>query len=299
MKGDISTYAGIESQCRGQVIRNEPLARYTSLGIGGPADLFVLPRDLDDLRNVMELAEGIPVLVIGRGTNLLISDQGFRGVVIKLSHAFGEIKVRGDVVSVGAGLGLQDLVHFCAEQGLGGLELATGIPGTVGGAVKTNAGTATEAVGDRISRVELVGRRGGLVSLGKAELNFRYRGSFLPDGGVIYRVEFQLWESNPRDIRAKMGELLDQRRKSQPLSEPNVGCIFKNPEEDSAGRLIEQCGCKGMRIGGAVISQRHANFILNLGGAGFDDVARLINVVRERVYRLTGVSLELEVEVIT
>lgn len=285
---------------RGQVRRDEPLAKHTSFGIGGSADLFVLPRDLDDLRAVLRLAgEGeIPLLVIGRGTNLLISDRGFRGMAVKLGSGFREIVVKENSVSVEAGLGFQDLVCFCSERGLGGLEFAVGIPGTVGGAVKTNAGTKTEAIGDRISRIDLVNRLGELISLGKSALSFQYRSSNIAEGGIIHRVEFRLWESDPRIVKVRMEDLLDKRRKAQPLSEPNAGCIFKNPENDFAGRLIDQCGCKGMRVGGAVVSEKHANFILNVGQASFDDVLRLIERVREVVYRQTGTGLELEVDVV-
>ena len=294
----MTPYAEIESRCRGVVLRDEPLAPHTSLGIGGPADLFVWPRDLDDLQTVMALAQGVPLLIMGRGTNLLISDRGFQGVVLGLGPGFRGLNVHDDVVSAEAGLGLQALLHFCAERGLGGIEFVAGIPGTVGGAIKTNAGTATQAIGDRVQGVEVVDRGGQLRPLNPPDLGFRYRGSSLPDGGVVYRVEFKLQESDPQRIRDRIEELMAHRRRTQPLSAPNAGCIFKNPPGDSAGRLIEECGCKGLRVGGAVVSEKHANFILNLGGARFDDVVRLIDMVRERVYRSTGVALELEVEVI-
>ncbi len=280
-----------------RVKRDEPLSRHTSMGIGGPADAYAEPATADELRAVLDLVaeRGVPLLMIGRGTNLLPDDRGFRGVALKLAGEFGRIEVGDGWVEAGAAAPLAALVERGMHRDLGGLEFTTGIPGAVGGSLAGNAGTASEALGDRVERVDVAAAGGLLRRLNAAECGFAYRTSALRSAGaVITAARFRLEPRSRIEVASRVRTYTD-KRKSQPLTQPNVGCIFKNPAGDSAGRLIDAAGLKGARSGGVEVSARHANFMVNLGGATAADVRALIGVVRAGVRSAHGVALETEV----
>ncbi|UCE17540.1 MAG: UDP-N-acetylmuramate dehydrogenase [Gemmatimonadota bacterium] len=291
--------AFIEKKCQGRVLHNEPLSSHTSFGIGGPADAFVWADGVEDVEIVQDavLSNEIPFLVIGNGTNLLFHDEGFRGVVLRLGRHFKGIVSEGTRVTAGAGANLSKTLSFCAEHDLGGFEFAVGIPGTVGGAVSSAAWTRSGGIRDRLSRVTAMGPKGDVVTKDAPSLGNEH-GDLVPDGCIITEVSFQLEPAPENAIRLEMERLMARRKQTQPLNKRSAGCVFRNPEHQSAGRIIDECGCKGMRVGGAVVSEKHANFIINSGGARSEDVLELIERVRERVHSATGVLLGLEIDVV-
>lgn len=272
----------------------------TSFRIGGPADLILFPHDLDDLTVLMHLfiREGVRYLVLGNGTNLLVSDRGVREPLINLSHGFGAIKKEGATVVAGGGVGLPHLLRFCADNALEGLEYLAGIPGTVGGGIRMNVGSWGVEVGDLVSSVMVMDHQGWIRRLSRDRLTFEYRGVHLPPGDIILRGEFALQEGEKGAITERMGDVMRRRKQTQPLSFPSAGSIFKNPQGIPAGKLIEEVGLKGLRRGDAMVSPVHANFIVNLGGARSGDVLGLIELIQERVYQERGIMLEPEVKII-
>lgn len=279
-----------------------PMARYTSLRIGGPADAVATPASREDLATLLDLCEQhqLPTLSIGAGFNLLVSDAGIDGVVIRLSR-FRRLEERSrTAVFAEAGVTHASLTRFCVERGLSGLEFGAGIPGVVGGWVTMNAGIGTREVVDVALEVEIIGPgREPARTLTRDELDFSYR-SFrnLPPGAVVVSVLFEVTRSEPDAVRSEVDRLLAQRARTQPLNILSCGSVFKNPEGDFAGRLIEAAGLKGEREGGAQISPLHANFIANTGGATAADVRRLMERAREAVEKASGVSLEPEVRIV-
>jgi UDP-N-acetylmuramate dehydrogenase len=284
---------------RGRVLRDEPLSRHTSFRIGGPADALVVPEDVSDLKAALAFAraERIPVHILGGGSNTLVRDGGIRGMVILLS-ALQDLERSGAEVKVGAGVRLSRLLAFCSRQGLAGLEVLSGIPGTVGGAVWGNAGAWGGSVADRLARVRLVTADGEDRALSREAIPFAYRCSGLPRGAVVTQAVFFLTEDAPFAIRRRISRCLIQRNASQPVEFRSAGSIFKNPPGDFAGRLVEEAGIKGTRIGGAMISEQHGNFIINLGGALATDVLALASLAQERVQAESGIRLEMEIQVI-
>lgn len=266
---------------------DEPLARHTTFRIGGPADVLVEPRDEEELAGVLRLAarEGVPLRILGGGANLLVRDEGVRGAVVRLTGLNCRRRNR-----VQAGFPLPRLVRQTLEEGLGGLEPLAGVPGTVGGAVRMNAGGRHGTFGDVVRFVEILTPSGERRRLTRDEAGFRYRGSAL-DGNLVVAVELDLRPD--AGAAARFASLLEEKRRTQPLDLPSAGCVFKNPPGGAAGRLIEECGLKGARSGAARVSPLHANFIVNEGGATAADVLRLIDRIRGRV----PVPLELEIEV--
>ncbi|HOW27063.1 MAG TPA: UDP-N-acetylmuramate dehydrogenase [Elusimicrobiota bacterium] len=274
----------------------EPLSLHTSFRIGGPADFLV---DIDRRESLGRLAvwssaRSVPVFFIGHGSNLLVGDKGIRGVVARLRGELEEIRLDGDRVSAGAGVSLPVLARRCAENGLEGVEFLAGVPGTVGGALMTNAGTAEGRIGDRIETVDIVTPDGKTETLGKKDLVFTYRSSNL-QGRWVACVGLKLRRGDKNDSMGKIRRQFEGRARTQPWGTHNAGCIFKNPPEMSAGRLIEQAGLKGRRIGDAEVSTVHANFIINRGKATARDVRGLIDEVRKKVRDRFRVELELEV----
>lgn len=267
------------------VRREEPLAPYTTLKVGGPAEYFVEPRDPEELARVLAAARecDVPVRVLGSGANLLVRDAGVRGAVVRLTHLN---RRRGWTVE--AGYGLPRLVKESVGAGLAGLECLAGVPAAVGGAVRMNAGGRHGEIAGAVRAVDVVTFEGAARRLRRDEVGFRYRGTAL-EGAVVVAVEFEL-RHDPEAAR-RYHEILAAKKASQPLGVPSAGCMFKNPPGGHAGRLIDECGLKGARAGRAHISRKHANFIVNDGGATADDVLRLVDLVRRRV----PVPLELEV----
>jgi UDP-N-acetylmuramate dehydrogenase len=289
----------LRATLRGKVLSHEPMVLHTSFKIGGPADLLVIPEDVKDLKAALAFArsKGLPSWVMGSGSNTLVRDGGIRGIVI-LPNAFQELTRVGNEVTAGAGARVSRLLAFCSKQGLTGLEILSGVPGTVGGAVWGNAGAWGGSTSDHLARVQVVTDEGEELTLEREAIPFRYRFSGLPKGSVIVQATFALAPGDPTAIRQQISRWLVQRNTTQPVEFRSAGSIFKNPPRDYAGRLVEAAGVKGTRIGGAKISEKHGNFFVNLGDARAADVLALVALARERVRATTGVDLELEIRVV-
>ncbi len=242
--------------------------------------------------------EGVRYLPFGNGTNILVSDRGVREPLIGLSQGFGEIKKEEIKVTAGGGVGLSQLLRFCADNALRGLEPLAGIPGTVGGGIRMNAGSQDIEMENLISSIMTMDHQGQIRRLKREGLIFEYRGIHLPAEEIILQGEFSLQEGNGKEIKERMEDFLRRRKEIQPLSLPSAGSIFKNPQGISAGELIEGVGLKGFRMGDAMVSPLHANFIVNLGAARSGDVLGLIELIKEQVYQKRGIRLELEVVII-
>lgn len=277
----------------------EPLAPYTSIKIGGPADYFLEVEDRVALTRTLELLHrhGIAICLLGKGSNVLVSDLGVRGAVLRLGREFQQalwMEKAGEVL-VGAAYPVSRLVREAARRGYSGLEFAEGIPGSVGGALVMNAGAYGAEIEKVVGRVEAVTSRGEVIELQRGEMVFSYRSFNLPPGTIVTRVQVRLVPDKAEEVGLRVRELVAKRKRSQPSGYPNSGSMFRNPPGDYAGRLIEAAGLKGSRIGRAEISQRHANFILNLGGARARDVRGLMEMARARVREKFGVELEPEI----
>ncbi len=280
---------------------NEPMSRHTSFRIGGPADALFVPRDLGELKKCLKETHelGIPVTVIGNGSNLLVCDGGIRGLVIKLSGTLDWIHISGNRVRAGCGVLLSTLAYKAVEAGLGGLEFAAGIPGTLGGGVIMNAGAYGGEMKDVVTSVRALRPTGEECDFSAAEMSFGYRRSSMQNSGLYaLEVAMELQPTNKEESLAVIRDLNDRRKAKQPLALPSAGSVFKRPEGYYAGPLIEKAGLKGLRIGDAEVSTVHANFIVNVGNATAADVLALIAHVRDTVYRESGVMLEQEVKVI-
>jgi len=289
----------LQEAIRGQVVADAPLGPYTSFRIGGPATLLAVPADREDLKTVLAFAksERLPVHVLGGGSNTLVRDAGFRGIAIRL-NAFQVLERRDNDIAAGAGVRIGRLLAFGCRQGLSGLEVLSGVPGTVGGAVWGNAGAWGGATADTLTTVDLVTASGDERRLSRSDSPFRYRASGLPEGSVVVQAAFALAPDDPATIRRRISGYLVRRNASQPVEYRSAGSIFKNPPDDYAGRLVERAGLKGTRIGNAMISTKHGNYIVNLGGARAADVLALAAIARERVRTIAGVELELEIKVV-
>ena len=279
----------------------EPLARHTSFRIGGPADLLVVPESVEELALVLRAAAGCAarVTLLGGGSNVLVGDRGVRGVVVKLGRGFARVEWHegegGAEVRAGAAANLGRLARAAATRGLAGLEHAEGIPGTVGGALFMNAGAYGGDVAGAAIAVEGLDAGGEPAVLPREALGFRYRGAALPPRFVVTAVRFALRREDPAAVHRRLEEVRQRRVASQPHGRANAGSIFKNPAGDHAGRLIDVAGLKGARVGRARISERHANFIVNEGGASAEDVKGLMDLAQRVVWERNGVWLEPEV----
>jgi UDP-N-acetylenolpyruvoylglucosamine reductase len=281
-----------------------PLARFTTVRTGGAADWFAHPRDLDGLVSVLRWAgsEGIAVGVIGSGSNLLVADDGFRGLALKLGGSLATIERDGDRILCGGGARLPSAAAKTAGWGLSGLEFGVNIPGTAGGAVRMNA----NAYGGQLARVLEwvdVATAAGVERRGPDDLGFTYRHSNLREGEVVARASFHLHLADPEEIKATLASMRERRREAQPSGIKTFGSTFKNPEDGraegrSAGQLLEAAGCRGLRHGGARFSEKHANFVENMGEATTADVLELMAAGRRRVHERFGVELEPEVQVL-
>jgi len=293
---------------KSRVLFDEPMSRHTSLHVGGPADIFVLIEDIDELKKILMFIRRrkIPFFTVGAGTNLLAGDKRIKGIVLKLGKSFDWIKFSRSMLcksqsrlcKVGSSIPLRKLIEETCRHGLSGLECIAGIPGTLGGAVVANAGSPEKAIGDFVSSVKLITMSGKIVTKRRNVLQFSYRFSSLKkEKGVILEVEMgNLQKKNKTRIKNQIALLLKMRRKNQPSDFPSAGCIFKNPPMSSAGALIDFVGLKGLRIGGAQISKKHANFILNVNKARSRDFDRLIKRIKEKIYKIFRIKLELEIE---
>jgi UDP-N-acetylmuramate dehydrogenase len=278
---------------------DEPLAPYTWLKVGGPAQMFFTPRGVDELQAVVEFCrdEDITVRLFGGGSNLLVRDEGVSGAVIHLINGgFDEISIEGNIVRAGGGALLSHVVSQSVNAGLAGMDSLVGIPGTVGGAVSGNAGGRTGDIGQFIKSVDVLTAGGQRFTRTEDELSFGYRHSSVNELAVL-SVEFQLAPGDPNEITRRMRTHWIMKKESQPLGFQSAGCIFRNPRGLHAGALIEQAGLKGTRIGGCEVSDRHANFLITHEGATSNDVLRLIDLIRTKVHETHGLDLETEIRI--
>jgi UDP-N-acetylmuramate dehydrogenase len=280
--------------------RDRALAGLTAFQIGGPADLLLEVETEAEAAHAMAAAHraGIRAFCLGAGTNLLVSDRGVRGLVLRLGAGFRKVAIDGTRVSAGAAAEFGVLVETVVERGLAGLEFGEGIPGTVGGGLVMNAGAFGGEMARVVTLVHGVTAEGAPLALTKDDVKFAYRRSELPPGFIITRVDFELERGDRDALRARVADLRAKRAARQPRGVSNAGSIFKNPPGAFAGRLLEGAGLKGARMGAAAFSDKHANFIVNLGGARAEDVRALIELARERVKQQSGISLEPEVKLI-
>jgi len=283
---------------RGFISLNEPLGKYTSFQIGGPADFYLEPADKADVVAIVTYLQQqrLPYLILGKGSNMLVSDDGVRGAVINLESGLSTISVSGNVVTVEAGLSIARFVDFCIHHSLQGVEMLPGIPGTIGGAVVMNAGAYGGEISDHLLTVEVL-RKGNVITVSKQDSGFSYRHSNF-QGDIILGATFQLATGDKQEIMKNRRDLLIKRNRAQPVNFPNSGSMFKNPKGGFAAKLIEEAGLKGKRIGNAQISEKHANFIVNHGNATAGEVLSLIEVAKSTVAKKFNVGLELEVKLI-
>ncbi len=279
----------------GEVRFNESMAPYTSLKVGGVADAMAFPKTEDDVVALMRAR--VPFFVLGAGSNLIVRDGGVAGLVIHTQYLDQMAQSGTDLLVAGGGASYPRLSVFARQHGLAGMSFAAGIPGTVGGAITMNAGIPGHETSDILKEVTLVRENGQVVSYKKEALHFEYRRGRLPRG-IITSAVFSLTPTPAATIRTEMTHLLAERRRQQPLSQPNMGSVFKNPPGDFAGRLIEKAGLKGYQIGDAQISPRHANFIVNHGAATAREVCDLIRMAGRWVQDLCGITLEMEVKIV-
>lgn len=286
---------------KGSLLLAEPMSKHTTFKIGGPADYFVLPASPEEVSKVMKIAKeyNLPLTVVGNGSNMLVLDKGIRGLVLNFSEKMAYIREEGGSVIAGSGALLKDVSNFAADKSLLGMEFAVGIPGSIGGAVFMNAGAYEGDISSVVSAVTAVCPGGTIRRFTKEELAFSYRHSCFQDNGcLICEVEIKLAVGQRNFIRSKMDDFTLRRESKQPLEMPSAGSTFKRPSGYFAGTLIEAAGLKGLRVGGAEVSTKHAGFVVNAGGATAKDVLNLIKKVQQLVYEHAGVRLEPEVRII-
>ncbi len=292
--------AGTETKLRGRLRHDVPLARHTTWRVGGPAEHCYQPADLRDLSTYLAgLPPDEPVLWLGLGSNLLVRDGGIRGSVI-LTHGVlnGIDRVGAAGIRVEAGVPCAKVARWCANAGLTGAEFLVGIPGTLGGALAMNAGAFGGETWNRVTAVEMLDRSGRITQRTPDQFEVGYRSVQGPAGEWFVAAQLELEPGDARESNAKIKALLHQRAVTQPMGLPSCGSVFRNPPNDHAGRLIEACGLKGYHIGGACVSEKHANFIINRGGASAADIESLINHIRDTVERERGVRLVAEVRIV-
>lgn len=285
----------LSKKVRGVVKKDEPLEGHTYIRIGGPADILVIPETREELKWVLSFVRerGIRYFIMGNGSNLVFDDRGYRGVVIKTNAALGQLRVNAETIFSGSGVNLTDLILTSADSGLSCLEQLAGIPGTVGGAIWMNAGAFGKEIQDCITDVHYVDRDGNEKA---GAVVFDYRQSPFQKGDIILGAHFSFSRRGSEEIHTEIEEIKRKRAERQPLEFPSAGSVFKNPPERFAGAIIDGLGMKGMRVGDAEVSEKHANFIVNRGQATCEEIRQLIQKVQERVMREEGIELELEVE---
>ena len=285
-------------QLRGRMLANQPLAELTWFRVGGPAQVLFTPADQDDLAYFLKnLSDQVPVYVVGVGSNLIVRDGGLPGVVIRLSpRGFGETAAEGDVVSAGAAALDKRVAETAAAAGLAGLEFLFGIPGSIGGALRMNAGANGAETKDVLIDATGIDRRGNKLTFGNAEMKFVYRNSGVDPSVIFISARFRGRAAAPEAVRARMNEVQQHRETAQPIREKTGGSTFQNPPGDSAWKLIDAAGCRGLRIGGAQVSEMHCNFLINTGAATGHDIETLGETVRARVKQNSGIELHWEIK---
>ena len=290
-----------EKLTAGTLLEREPMSKHTSFRIGGPADLFVQPANEEELWNALHLArqEKVPFFIVGNGSNLLVSDEGFRGMILHTGGMLKDIFVEGDVIYAQAGALLSTVAKTALEHGLAGMEFAAGIPGTLGGAVCMNAGAYGGEMKDILLDAEVLTQEGERLVLPVEELNLSYRHSVIFEKNyVVLAAHIRLSRGDTAEIKNRMNELAGARRDKQPLEYPSAGSTFKRPEGYFAGKLIQDAGLKGYTVGGAQVSEKHSGFVINRGGATAEEVRFLIRQVQQKVRSQFGVELEPEVRML-
>lgn len=285
----------------GKILFDEPMKNHTSFKIGGPADIMIIPETEDDIIEVIKLCRDnkIKYFIMGNGTNLLVKDSGVRGVVIKIAEGFDKIDIIGDKMICQGGALLSVTAKRALKESLTGLEFASGIPGTIGGAITMNAGAYGGEMKDIVLRVKVLDKFNNILELENEDMNFRYRGSKVVDEGlIVLSVEYQLQKGEYSLIEKKMKDLTYQRTSKQPLEFPSGGSTFKRPTGFYAGKLIDDSGLRGLRYGDAQVSEKHCGFIINTGEATFKDVSTLIKTVQKIVNDKFNVMLETEIKII-
>ncbi|HEX3032171.1 MAG TPA: UDP-N-acetylmuramate dehydrogenase [Bacillota bacterium] len=286
----------------GEIRLNEPMTKHTTWKIGGPADIVALPGSIQDVCILVRYAKnaGLPLTVLGNGSNLLVRDGGIRGLVVKLGSQLSKVEFLPDLrVQAQAGVLLPRLAKLFCQHGLTGLEFAAGIPATLGGAVVMNAGAHGGEISQLVETVMTVDSQGSLIEIPGRELEFHYRESKLQGtDSIVVEVTLQAQPGVPEEIAGRIEGNLTKRKQAQPHGWPNAGSVFRNPPENSAGRLIEEAGLKGIKVGGAMVSEKHANFIINTGNASARDILTLIEMVREQVQSHSSLLLVPEVRIV-
>lgn len=286
-----------------KIIYNEPMKKHTSFKIGGNADFFVSVKTIEELKQALFYAKQkqIPITIIGNGTNILVSDSGIRGIVIKIDIQKFDLKEENDYIeiSVGSGNKMMALATQLKKQEISGFEQLSGIPGTIGGAIYMNAGAYGKEMKDIVVSTRCMNMKGEIFELSNEEQKFEYRSSvFNTKEYIILEAKLKLKKGKKEDIELQMNEYLNQRKEKQPLEYPSAGSTFKRQEEIITAKLIDECGLKGYKIGGAMVSERHAGFIVNTGDATAKDVLELIKYVKDEVYKKYGVKIEEEVKIV-
>ncbi len=285
-----------------QFIFDAPMSEHTTFKIGGAADVLIFPSSLEEVSKVLKLINefNIPIFLLGNGSNVLVRDKGIRGAVVKFDgNFFGKIRAEGNKIIVQSGAKLKDVSNFAAEQSLTGLEFAIGIPGSIGGAIFMNAGAYDGEMKNIAGKIKAVTKIGEFAEFAGESLDLGYRHSvFQLNGCAICEVELNLEPGNVDDIKNKMADFTERRESKQPLNFPSAGSTFKRPQGYFAGTLIDKTGLKGLKVGGAMVSEKHAGFVVNSGGATAADVLNLIEEVKRRVYEMHGVTLTPEVRIV-
>lgn len=283
-----------------KIFQDEILSKHTTWRVGGPASIFVIADSLRDLRIIKETAldYDIKLFVIGKGSNVLVSDDGYLGIVVKLQRDFSKFVVQEDKIIAGAGVTLARLVLAAYQNGLAGLAFASGIPGSLGGALVLNAGAFGSSISKVVNSVTIYSKKGYLEEIRREDIKFGYRESSLEKAGIVVEAALKLTKEEMLKIKVEMEKFFRQRKESQPVSVPTAGSLFKNPKGYAAGDLIERAGLKGFKIGGAKVSEKHANFIENLNDAGAQDIYDLLKEIQKRVSKKENIILEPEVNLI-
>ena len=281
---------------------NYPLKKHTSFKVGGDADIAIFPNSREEIITALKTLKenNIPVTLMGRGSNMVVSDKGIEGAVLVLADNFAEMKqISPEIIEASAGVKLSNLCMFAMKRGLGGLEFAYGIPGTVGGAVFMNAGAYDGETAKVIESVEYLTKDGEILRISAEECDFSYRHSvFMENGGTVLSARFKLEFKSSDEVKEKMDDFLSRRKEKQPLEYPSAGSVFKRPEGYFAGALIEKSGLKGYSVGGAQVSVKHAGFIINKGGATAEDIKNLVKEIQNKVKADSGVDLKCEIRFI-
>lgn len=283
-----------------KIFTNEPMSKHTSFKIGGPAEIFVKINNVEELKLIIKISKQaeVPITVVGNGSNLLVSDDGIRGIVLKIEFDKIEIEESGKL-KIGSGVKLAFLAQKCLKEKLEGFEFASGIPGTIGGAIRMNAGAHGSEMKDIVKKITCMTRDGKIQVISNEEAKFEYRNSiFSQNDYIILEAEIQLRKGNPEEIRSKMDEYATYRKEKQPIEYPSAGSTFKRGNDFITAKLIDECGLKGYQIGGAQVSEKHAGFIINKGNATAEDVKQLMKYVEEQVYNKFGKKIKPEIEII-